>query len=138
MNEGKNSRIKNFNRVQLETGIEKLRQGNNILIYPEGGMDGAKTSQIARDETGPVRLAIRTGVSILPIGVKGTNIAYPFRHRRKIPVEITIGNEICNKKFSNLNLERLSKTNQSTLRGLTEELMVMLSNLSGLPTMASA
>ena len=27
-----------FNRTQLEKGVEKLRQGNSILIYPEGGM----------------------------------------------------------------------------------------------------
>jgi 1-acyl-sn-glycerol-3-phosphate acyltransferase len=145
MNKGKNARVRNFNRAQLNVGVLKLRQGNSVLIYPEGGMDGARTSQIARGETGPVRLAIRTGTPILPIGINGTNHAYPFtvytnnpfRHRREIPIEVTIGDEICYKRFSNLNLEHYSKANQSTLRGLTEELMVMLSRLSGLPHMGS-
>ncbi len=78
MNKGKNNRIKRFNRSQLETGVEKIKEGNSVLIYPEGGMDGARSSEIARGETGPVRLAIRTGTPILPIGIKGTNHAYPF------------------------------------------------------------
>jgi len=144
MNKGKNTRVMNFNRSQLEKGVEKLQQGNNILIYPEGGMDGARTSEIARGETGPVRLAVRTGVPILPIGIKGTNHAYPFtvytnnpfKHRQEIPIQITIGDEINYKHFSHLNLEKYTKNNQSTLRGLTEELMVRLSYLSGLPHMA--
>ena len=146
MNKGKNAKIRKFNLSQLEKGVEKLRQGNSVLIFPEGGMDGALTSEIARGETGPVRLAIRTGIPILPVGIKGTNHAYPFtvytnnplRHRREIPVEITIGEEICYQKFSHLNLDKYSKANHSTLRSLTEDLMVNLSYLSGLPHMTSA
>lgn len=145
MNKRKNSRTSNFNRSQLEKGVEKLRQGNNILIFPEGGMDGARTSEIARGETGPVRLAVRTGVPILPIGIKGTNHAYPFTvytsnpfsHHRDIPVEITIGDEICYRKYAHLDLENYSRDIRSTLRGLTEELMVRLSRLSGLPHMGA-
>ena len=145
MNKGKNNRVRKFNRAQLEIGVEKLQQGNSVLIFPEGGMDGAKTSRIARGETGSVRLAIRTGIPILPIGIKGTNHAYPFtvytnnpfKHRWEIPVDITVGDEICYKRFSNLNFEQYSAANKSTLRGLTEELMVMLSRLSGLTHMGA-
>ena len=145
MNKGKNARIKSFNQSQLEIGVEKLKEGNSVLIYPEGGMDGARTSEIVRGETGPVRLAIRTGVPILPIGVKGTNHAYPFtvsslnplKHKSEIPVEITVGDEICYQKYTHLDLKRYSPTNHSTLRALTEELMVKLSYLSGLPHIAS-
>lgn len=145
MNKGKNDRIKRFNLAQLEKGVERLKEGNSVLIYPEGGMDGAKTSEIARGETGPVRLAIRTGVPILPIGIKGTNHAYPFtvsslnplKHKSEIPVEITIGDEICFQNYANLDLEEYSTDIRSTLRGLTEELMIKLSRLSGLPHMGS-
>jgi len=145
MNKGKNLRIRNFNLSQLEKGIEKLRQGNSVLIYPEGGMDGARTSEIARGETGPVRLALRTGVPILPIGIKGTNHAYPFtvytsnpfKHRQEIPVEITIGDMISYQRYTDLNLEVYSRDIRSTLRGLTEDLMVRLSRLGGLPHMGA-
>ena len=145
MNKGKNKRIKNFNRAQLDIGVEKLKKRNSVLIYPEGGMDGARSSEVVRGETGPVRLAVRTGVPILPIGIKGTNHAYPFtvytnnpfKHRREIPVEITVGEKICYQKYTNLNLEIYSRDLRSTLRGLTEELMVRLSRLSGLPHMGA-
>jgi 1-acyl-sn-glycerol-3-phosphate acyltransferase len=145
MNKGKKSRTRNFNRSQLEKGVDKLRQGNSILIYPEGGMDGAKTSEIARGETGPVRLAIRTGTPILPIGIKGTNHAYPFtisthnplKHQSEIPVEVTIGDQISYQQFAHLDLAQYSNDMRSTLRDLTEELMIKLSRLSGLPHMTS-
>ncbi|HDD62274.1 MAG: hypothetical protein DRI65_11695 [Chloroflexota bacterium] len=141
MNKRKNTRTSKFNRSQLEKGVEKLRQGNSVLIFPEGGMDGAMTSEIARGETGPVRLAIRTGTPILPVGIKGTNHAYPFtinshnplKHDPEIPVEITIGDEICYKSYTDLDLENYSIDIRSTLRSLTEELLVKLSHLSGLP-----
>jgi 1-acyl-sn-glycerol-3-phosphate acyltransferase len=146
MNKGKNTNIRKFNLSQLEKGVEKLRLGNSVLIYPEGGMDGARTSEIARGETGPVRLAIRTGIPILPIGIKGTNHAYPFtissrnpiKHKPEIPVEITIGDEICYQKYAKMDLEEYSLDIRSTLRSLTEELMVRLSYLSGLSHMTSA
>lgn len=145
MNKGKNARIKKFNLAQLELGAEKLKRGNNVLIFPEGGMDGANSSEIASGETGPVRLAIRTGTPILPIGIKGTNHAYPFtinsinpfKHNSDIPVEITIGNEICYQKYAEMDLGQYSLNIRSTLRSLTEELMVRLSYLSGLPHMGA-
>lgn len=144
MNKGKNERIRRFNLSQLEKGIRKLEQGNNVLIYPEGGMDGARDSSVVRGETGAVRLALRTGIPVIPIGVRGTNHAYPFTvftnnpfaYRGDIPVEITIGPELCYRKYSDLDLESYSPDNRSQLRGLTEELMYVLSHLSGLPQMA--
>ena len=141
MNKDKNARISKFNRSQLEKGVEKLRQGNSVLIYPEVGMDGAMASEIAHGETGPVRLAIRTRTPIILIGVKGTNHAYsftinsdnPLKHKPEIPVEITIGNEICYKNYTDPELEIYSMDIRSTFRDLTEELLVKLSHLSRLP-----
>ena len=146
MNKGKSERISRFNRAQLEKGIQKIRQGNNILIYPEGGMDGARESTVARGETGAVRLAVRTGTPLIPIGIRGSNHAYPFTvytnnpftHKREIPVEITVGQPISYGSYAGLELESYSEANRSTLRTLTEDLMVVLSRLSGLPQVAGA
>jgi 1-acyl-sn-glycerol-3-phosphate acyltransferase len=146
MNKGKSARTSRFNKAQLEKGVGKLVQGNNVLIYPEGGMDGAKNSLIARGETGTVRLAVRTGTPVIPIGVRGSNQAYPFTvytsnpfaHQPQIPIQISVGNQICYKEYSHLNLESFSPANRHTLRQLTEDLMVKLSQLSGLPQAAGS
>lgn len=146
MNKGRSPRIIRFNRSQLEKGIAKLKRGNNVLIYPEGGMDGALSSQVARGETGAVRLAVRTGIPLLPIGIRGTNHAYPFtvsssnplRHDFTIPIEITIGDPISYQEYSHLDLEQFSLLNQAALRSLTEELMARLSHLSGLGRMPAS
>jgi 1-acyl-sn-glycerol-3-phosphate acyltransferase len=145
MKKGGSERTMLFNRSQLEKGVEKLRQGNSVLIYPEGGMDGARTSEIARGETGAVRLAVRTGVPILPIGITGTNHAYPFtvstanplKLRGEIPVQITIGDAVYYQKYRHLNLENYSPKNHHLLRNLTEELMALLARLSGLGQIAA-
>jgi 1-acyl-sn-glycerol-3-phosphate acyltransferase len=141
MNKGKSKRAVRHNRAQLEKGIGKLKQGNSVLIYPEGGMPGAKENIVSRGETGAVRLAVRTGTPVIPIGVSGTNHAYPFtvytnnpfKHKSEIPIEITVGKPICYKKYKSLDLESYSDKNRSKLRRLTEDLMVILSRLSGLP-----
>jgi 1-acyl-sn-glycerol-3-phosphate acyltransferase len=141
MNKGKSPRAIRHNRSQLEIGIHKLQEGNSVLIYPEGGMPGAKDSIVTRGETGAVRLAVRTGTAVIPIGVKGSNHAYPFTvytnnpfaYQGKIPIEVTIGEPISYQNYSHLDLVDFSTENRSILRLLTEELMVILSRLSGLP-----
>lgn len=144
MNKGKSLRTSQINRRRLEIGVKKLLQGNSVLIYPEGGMPGAKEGVVSRGETGAVRLAVRTGTPMIPIGVRGSNQAYPFTvytnnpfsHQKKIPIEICIGKAICYQGYSDLDLEDFSASSKVTLRQLTEELMVRLSQLSGLPQIA--
>ena len=145
MKKGKSPRAIKHNRAQLEKGIKKLNQGNSVLIYPEGGMPGAKENIVFRGETGAIRLAVRTGTPVIPIGVSGTNHAYPFtvytnnplKHKPEIPIEITIGKPICYKKYTSLDLESYSDNNRNKLRRLTEDLMVVLSRLSGLSQVVS-
>jgi 1-acyl-sn-glycerol-3-phosphate acyltransferase len=146
MNKGKSTKTSLFNQAQLEKGIKKLQDGNSILIYPEGSIKGGQTSQITRGETGAVRLALRTGIPILPIGVKGSNHAYPlavntnnpFKLRGEIPIQITVGDQVCYQKYRHLDLKRYSPKNRYLLRNLTEELMVRLARLSGLAQMATS
>ena len=141
MNKGKSKRINEFNRTQIKKGVEKLKQGNSALIYPEGITHGGKESKIIRGETGVIRLALKSETSIIPIGIKGSNHAYPFLINTKNPfifrtenqIYINIGKELSINQYSNINIEKHSDDTRSTLRDLTENLMNQLSVLSGLP-----
>ena len=141
MNKGKSKKITDFNKSQINKGIEKLNQGNNALIYPEGITHGGKENRILRGETGVIRLALKSNTAIIPIGIRGSNQAYPFLINTKNPlifrtknqIQIKIGKEISLEPHKEINLERHSDDTRKTLRQLTEELMDKLSELSGLP-----
>ena len=141
MNKGKSTKITEHNKNQIKKGVEKLKQGNSALIYPEGITHGGKENKVIRGETGVIRLAIQSNISIIPIGIRGSNHAYPFLintynpfiFKTKNPVHIKIGKEINLDKHHNIDLESQSETTRNVLRRLTDELMEQLSSLSGLP-----
>lgn len=141
MNKGKSKRIIRFNQGQIIRGIRRLRLGSSALIYPEGTTVGGKESNILRGETGVIRLALRSGIPIIPIGIQGSNHAYPFlvksnnpfNLKAKHPIYINIGNPICLKEHQSVDVKRHSDDAQIILRNLTDRLMEKLAELSGLP-----
>jgi 1-acyl-sn-glycerol-3-phosphate acyltransferase len=53
-------------REALKTAIERIRQGYSVCIFPEGKI--TNTHEVTHAGTGVARLAIETGVPIVPIG----------------------------------------------------------------------
>jgi 1-acyl-sn-glycerol-3-phosphate acyltransferase len=141
MNKGNSKKIREFNKSQIDKGVDRLKRGNSTLIYPEGITHGGKEDKILRGETGVIRLAIQSKKSVIPIGIRGSNHAYPFLINTKNPfifrtknqIQINIGKEISFQKHSNMSFENHSEDTRKTLRRLTENLMDKLSQLSGLP-----
>ena len=141
MNKGKTKKITRFNQGQIIKGIRRLRLGSSALIYPEGTTVGGLESIILRGETGVIRLALRSGTPIIPIGIRGSNRAYPFTlntnnpfiFRTKHPIHINIGKPIYLQKHNDIDVKRQSDETRRALRHLTDHLMGRLADLSGLP-----
>lgn len=141
MNKGKTIKIIRFNQGQITKGIRSLRTGTSALIYPEGTTVGGLESNILKGETGVIRLALRSGIPIIPIGIRGSNHAYPFTlqtnnpfvFRTKHPIHINIGKPIYIEKNRGIALKWYSEHTRDILRQHTESLMERLSELSGLP-----
>jgi 1-acyl-sn-glycerol-3-phosphate acyltransferase len=133
--------LRDDNLRQIEKGVEKLKNGNSVLIFPEGIITGGKKSQIIRGHTGVMRLAFFSGVPILPIGIRGSNIVYPYLLENKNPfyvrrshsITIKIGKRIVVNGQQNIDLSLYSESNRRLLRDSTDKLMSQLSHLSGLP-----
>lgn len=129
------------NRNSLDIGLQKLRQGHSILIFPEGIITGGKTSQIIRGQTGAVKLSLLSGVPIIPIGINGSNYVHPyllsnnspFRFNRHLPITIRFGKEVVYSQHSNIDLHSHTESNRKLLRSLTNKIMSRLSILSRLP-----
>ncbi len=57
-------------RASLEQGIAYLREGKALMIFPEGTV--VRQEQLIAAHAGAAMLAIRTGVTVLPIAHYGT------------------------------------------------------------------
>lgn len=82
------------NRKSVEDTAALLRQGWNLIIYPEGGRSPDGWFQDMRG--GPGYLASRTGRPVVPVHIEGTYRIWPrgATRLRRSPTRITFGSPI--------------------------------------------
>lgn len=109
----------------LEKIISNLRENKSIVIYPEGNSNNKKI--LLKGKTGVAELALRTGVPVIPIGIKTVNnsfkrvikIGKPLYYLKEKEVAKNIKND--KEKYSLL------------LRKVTDNIMREISQLSQKP-----
>ncbi len=111
--------------ASLRKGQEILDSGRLLGIYPEGTRSG--DGRLYRGKTGPARLALRTGVPIIPVAMIGTFEILP--PGAKVPklsrVGVRIGKPLDFTRYHGREDDRFA------LRSATDELMYELMLLSG-------
>ena len=60
----------------IRRSLTWLRDGNVVVIFPEGGRGKADGTMI-RMKGGAVRMALEAGVPILPVTIRGANRVWP-------------------------------------------------------------
>ena len=110
----------------LATAQRVLEKGELFGIYPEGTR--SRDGRLYRGHTGPARLALRTGVPIVPIGIHGAREVMPpdakFPKLRR-PVTISFGRPIDISRYLDRPHDRL------VLRQIIDEVMYEIRELSG-------
>lgn len=109
----------------LETGVEILRSGDLVGVYPEGTR--SPDGRLYRGKTGPVRMALAAGVDIIPCGVIGSDRAQPTGQN-------TISREQVTVQYGRpVNLSRYADhvDDPFALRAATDEVMYEIMRLSG-------
>ena len=101
------SNLRNSYLAYQEAG-KKLNQGQNMVIYPEGGIPKEEI-RLFRFKKGPFRLAIEEGVSIIPITFADNKRLFPIDYLRGKPgiARITIHNEVSTKGMDEINIKEL-------------------------------
>jgi 1-acyl-sn-glycerol-3-phosphate acyltransferase len=117
----------------LATALTVLSEGKLIGLYPEGtrSIDG----KVHRGRTGVARLALESGVPVVPVGISGTDRIQPvgsrwFRPFR--PVRVSFGEPMTFDAAALVDIET-GRTSTERLRGFTDELMAEISRLADRP-----
>lgn len=111
--------------ASLRAGVEALRQGYAVGIYPEGTR--SPDGRLYRGKTGAARMALRAGCPIVPVAIIGSREAQP--PDRKMPKVTRIG-----VRFGRpLDVSRYAgkEDDRFILRSVTDELMYEIMMLSG-------
>jgi 1-acyl-sn-glycerol-3-phosphate acyltransferase len=109
----------------IDIGMELLAEGRALGIYPEGTR--SPDGRLHRFRTGVARLALRSGVPVIPVGLVGTDLVLPPGGRlwHRAPVEVHFGPAL---DFSGrAEQERSARV----LREVTETIREAIQGLSG-------
>lgn len=82
--------------IAKELAIRTLKQGGNILIFPEGAWNITENQVVMKLYTGTIEMAIRSGADIVPIAIEQYEKSF----------YINIGKNILLDKATNLNEKR--------------------------------
>jgi 1-acyl-sn-glycerol-3-phosphate acyltransferase len=110
----------------LNTAARVLEDGGFFGIYPEGTR--ARDGRLHRGHTGPARLAVRTGVPIIPVGIIGTREIQPPDAKLPKPFKratVRFGKPIDPSRYADRGDDRM------VLRQIIDEVMYEIRELTG-------
>ena len=105
-------------RMAIRYAIERLKQGELVVIFPEGTR--SKTGQLKEAEAGLSLIAARAGAPVVPVGIAGTRLM--FSSTCRFPqVKIVFGSPIY--------LGRDENDGNGTAENLGPQVMAAISDL---------
>ncbi len=115
----------------VKEAISVLKRGDILIIYPEGRR--STNGEIQEGKPGVAKIFLKTGVPVLPVGIKGTFESLPPKGKLKIKriVKINIGKLL----FFKEELERAKKLEENSegyqqiLQKITNKTMEEINNL---------
>lgn len=112
-------------QAALETCKRLLSIGALVGIYPEGTR--SPDGRLYRGKTGVARMAIESGVPVIPVAMVGTDVVNPpgTRMWKRGHVKVIFGEPL---DFTDL---KGKSGNSSVERQITDKIMLALKNLSG-------
>jgi 1-acyl-sn-glycerol-3-phosphate acyltransferase len=101
----------------FEQAARQLRQGASIFFFPEGGRSDDGTLKPFRP--GPFLLAIKVGVPIVPVAVRGTRQVLPMgsMYIRPGAVELMVGKPVATAGLSLRHADRLTAAVHDQIAG---------------------
>lgn len=101
----------------IETSIEKLEKGKNLVIFPEGTR--SKDGKVGAGKSGVAMIAAKAGVDVIPVGIVFEG---KLSFRKKVVVKY-------GKPISAENLKISDNPTTKELRGLKKTIMASITEL---------
>ena len=101
----------------IETSIEKLEKGKNLVIFPEGTR--SKDGKVGAGKSGVAMIAAKAGVDVIPVGIVFEG---KLSFRKKVVVKY-------GKPISAENLKLSDNPTTKELRGLKKTIMASITEL---------
>ncbi|MBI4159145.1 1-acyl-sn-glycerol-3-phosphate acyltransferase [Candidatus Woesearchaeota archaeon] len=76
--------VKEQSTMVVNKSADFLRQGKIVVIFPEGTIDGGR--EIIRGHTGAARIAILSGVQVVPVAINNSYGIWPKRRRMFVKI----------------------------------------------------
>jgi len=117
----------------IDKSIEVLKKGDILVIFPEGTR--TRDGKLQEGKPGTAKIFLKTGVPILPVGIKGTSELIPPKGKIKFQkiVKVNIGKPL----FFEKELEKAQKINENSkvysqiVKEITDKIMLNIANLIG-------
>ncbi|TKJ30473.1 acyl-phosphate glycerol 3-phosphate acyltransferase [Blastococcus sp. CCUG 61487] len=106
----------------IQTGLRILRSGKLLGIYPEGTR--SPDGRLFRGKIGVARMALETGVPVIPVAMCYSTIKLPFG-RKLMRVTVRFGEPLDFTRYEGLAGDRFVE------RSITDEIMYEIMTLSG-------
>ncbi len=92
----------------LEQAAQKMRSGASLFFFPEGGR--SRDGRLLPFKAGPFLLAIKAGVPVVPVAIRGTREVLPIGsiYIRPGPVEMSVGKPIPTTGMTLKDVDRLA------------------------------
>lgn len=110
--------------TSMRTGLGVLDHGQLLGVFPEGTR--SRDGRLYRGHTGLAWMALRSGASIVPVGLQGTDVIQPPGAR--LPA---IRGECSIRIGQPLDVSRYLGRDKRTQRNLTDDVMFEIAQLSG-------
>lgn len=111
----------------LKKGVEYLKKGHNVIIYPEGTRGAG--FELTRGKVGVAKIALWSGAPVVPVGVWGTHLLMPKgKHKPDIKKIVTVefGKPLRFDEYEGKGDDR------DVLREVTDIIMASIAELVGL------
>ena len=101
--------------------IKLLRKNNLVGLFPEG--QRSRDGKVGDGKLGVAIMALKAGVPVIPLAIKGTFEAFPRKTKFIKPIKITL-------KFGKpLNYDSEDKPSKERLNAVKDEIMQNIQNL---------
>lgn len=115
----------------VEKAIEILKNGDTLVIYPEGRR--SVNGEIQEGKFGTARIFLKTGVPMLPAGFEGTFELFPPKGKLKVKriIKVNVGSPLFFKKEfeEGKDLDEKSAEYQGIIQKITDKMMEKIANL---------